>query len=234
MYNSPLNRYIYAVTSAAVVYPVLGEPLSQSELAYREIRALIVTLELPPGSLLSEPELQERLGLGRTPVREALRTLAHERLVEVYPRRGMFVAALDPRDLSALSEVREQLEPFAARLAAERRTDEDLEVIDELIADLDAVAVAPDMRQLIELDQRIHHHIYRCAHNDFLQDVCDQHYMHALRIWFLALDRVSHLGDAVAEHRDLLVAIREGDIERAAAVMSSHVTGFETEVRRAI
>ena len=58
--------------------------------------------------------------------------------------------------------------------------------------------------------------------------------MHALRIWFLALDRVSHLGDAVAEHRDLLVAIREGDIERAAAVMSSHVTGFETEVRRAI
>ncbi len=222
------------MTSAAVLYPVLGEPLSQADLAYREIRALIVTLELAPGSLLSEPELQERLGLGRTPIREALRTLAHERLVEVYPRRGMFVAALDPRDLSALSEVREQLEPYAAGLATERRTDEDLEVIDELIPDLDAVAVAPDMRQLIELDQRIHHHIYRCAHNDFLQDACDQHYMHALRIWFLALDRVSHLGDAVAEHRDLLVAIREGDSERAAQVMSSHVTGFETEVRRAI
>ena len=64
--------------------------------------------------------------------------------------------------------------------------------------------------------------------------MCDQHYMHALRIWFLALDRVSHLGDAVAEHRDLLVAIREGDAERAAKVMSSHVTGFEAEVRRAI
>ncbi len=222
------------MTSAALVQPDLDGPFSQADLAYREIRALIVTLELPPGSLLSEPELQERLGLGRTPIREALRTLAHERLVEVYPRRGMFVAALDPRDLSALSEVREQLEPFAARLAAERRTDEDLEVIDELIAGLDAVAVAPDMRQLIELDQRIHHHIYRSAHNDFLQDVCDQHYMHALRIWFLALDRVSHLGDAVAEHRDLLVAIREGDAERAAKVMSSHVTGFETEVRRAI
>jgi GntR family transcriptional regulator, rspAB operon transcriptional repressor len=222
------------VTAAVLVQPDFGGPLSQADQAYREIRALIVTLELPPGSLLSEPELQERLGLGRTPIREALRTLAHERLVEVYPRRGMFVAALDPRDLAALSEVREQLEPYAARLAAERRTDEDLEVIDELIADLDAVAVAPDMRQLIELDQRIHHHIYRCAHNDFLQDACDQHYMHALRIWFLALDRVSHLGDAVAEHRDLLVAVREGDAQRAATVMSSHVTGFETEVRRAI
>ena len=86
---------------------------SQSDHAYRDIRALIVTLELPPGSVLSEPELQQRLGLGRTPIREALRTLAHERLVDVYPRRGMFVAALDPRDLASLSEVREEMEPFA-------------------------------------------------------------------------------------------------------------------------
>ena len=222
------------MTSAAVVYPVLGEPLSQSELAYREIRALIVTLELPPGSVLSEPGLQARLGLGRTPIREALRTLANERLVEVYPRRGMFVAALDPRDLTALSEVREQLEPFAARLAAERRTDDDLAVIDELLTDIDAIAAEPDMLTLIELDQRIHHHIYRCAHNDFLQSVCDQHYMHPLRIWFLALDRVTHLGDAVAEHRDLLLAVRDGDPERAADVMSIHVRGFEAEVRRAL
>ncbi len=207
---------------------------SQSDHAYRDIRALIVTLELAPGSLLSEPDLQQRLGLGRTPIREALRTLAHERLVDVYPRRGMFVAALDPRDLAALSEVREQLEPYAARLAAQRRTVEDLEVIDDLLAAIDTNAHDPDMRILIELDQRIHHHVYRCAHNDFLQGVCIEHYMHALRIWFLALDRVSHLGDAVAEHRDLLVAIREGDADRAAQVMSSHVTGFEAEVRRAI
>ena len=222
------------MTSAVLVHPDFRGGESQADLAYREIRALIVTLELPPGSVLSEPELQERLGLGRTPIREALRTLAHERLVEVYPRRGMFVAALDPRDLSALSEVREQIEPFAARLAAQRRSDDDLIVIDELIAALDAIAAAPDMRGLIELDQRIHHHVYRCAHNDFLQAMCDQHYMHALRIWFLALDRVTHLSDAVAEHRDLLLAIRDGDAERASDVMSSHVRGFEAEVRRAI
>ena len=58
--------------------------------------------------------------------------------------------------------------------------------------------------------------------------------MHALRIWFLALDRVTHLGDAVAEHRDLLLAVRDGDPERAADVMSIHVRGFEAEVRRAL
>ena len=222
------------MTAAILVQPDLTGGESQADRAYREIRALIVTLELPPGSVLSEPELQARLGLGRTPIREALRTLANERLVEVYPRRGMFVAALDPRDLSSLSEVREETEPFAARLAAERRTGDDLIVIDQLLAAIDAVAKAPDMLALIELDQRIHHHIYRCAHNDFLQSVCDQHYMHALRIWFLALDRVTHLGDAVAEHRDLLLAVRDGDPERAADVMSTHVRGFEAEVRRAL
>ena len=219
---------------ATLIQPELTGGQSQADRAYREIRALIVTLELPPGSVLSEPELQARLGLGRTPIREALRTLANERLVEVYPRRGMFVAALDPRDLSSLSEVREETEPFAARLAAERRTDDDLAVIDELLGAIDEVAKAPDMLSLIELDQRIHHHVYRCAHNDFLQSVCDQHYMHALRIWFLALDRVTHLEDAVTEHRDLLLAIRDGDPDRAADVMSTHVRGFEAEVRRAL
>ena len=222
------------MSALQLVQPDLTGGESQSDHAYRDIRALIVTLELAPGSLPSEPDLQQRLGLGRTPIREALRTLAHERLVDVYPRRGMFVAALDPRDLAALSEVREQLEPYAARLAAQRRTVEDLEVIDDLLAAIDTNAHDPDMRILIELDQRIHHHVYRCAHNDFLQGVCIEHYMHALRIWFLALDRVMHLEDAVAEHRDLLLAIRAGNAERAAEVMSSHVHGFEAEVRRAI
>ncbi|MBM3688959.1 MAG: GntR family transcriptional regulator [Actinobacteria bacterium] len=222
------------MTAATLIQPELTGGESQADRAYREIRALIVTLDLPPGSVISEPELQARLGLGRTPIREALRTLANERLVEVYPRRGMFVAALDPRDLSSLSEVREETEPFAARLAAQRRSDDDLAVIEELLAAIDEVAKAPDMLSLIELDQRIHHHIYRCAHNEFLQSVCDQHYMHALRIWFLALDRVTHLGDAVAEHRDLLMAVRDGDPDRAAEVMSIHVRGFEAEVRRAL
>ena len=74
----------------------------------------IVTLELPPGSLVSERALMERLELGRTPVREALRALARDRLVEVYPRRGMFVSSVDVRDLAGLSEVRMTLEPRAA------------------------------------------------------------------------------------------------------------------------
>jgi DNA-binding GntR family transcriptional regulator len=222
------------MTTAVLVEPDLTGDESLADRAFREIRGLIVTLELPPGSVISEPELQDRLGMGRTPIREALRQLAGDRLIDVYPRRGMFVAAIDTRDLSAISEIREQLEPFAARLAAERRNDEDLVVIDELLAAIGISAKAPDVRDLIELDQRIHHHVYQCAHNEFLRSVLEQHYMHSLRIWFLALDKVTHLKQAMTENRDLLRAIRNGDAIAAETIMSSHVEGFEADVRRAI
>ena len=173
-----------------------------------------MTLELPPGSLVSERDLMERLGLGRTPVREALRALARERLVEVYPRRGMFVSGVDVRDLAGLSEVRNTLEPSAARLAAERATAADREAIDALLEELELIHDGPDERALIDLDQRIHRHVYHCAHNPFLEETLNEYYVLTLRIWFLALDRVARLEDAVQEHRELLVAIRDGDGDR--------------------
>src|ERR1700712_312351 len=98
------------------------QPVSLADKAYQAIRELIVSLELAPGALIEEPELMERLGIGGTPVRGAPRRLAHERLVEVYPRRGMFVTGVDVRELARLSEVRAVLEPEAARLAAQRAT----------------------------------------------------------------------------------------------------------------
>src|SRR6266436_2032040 len=114
------------------------QPISLAEKAYHAIRDLIVSLQLAPGAVIDERELMEELGIGRTPVREALRRLAHEGLVEVYPRRGMFVTGVDVRELARLSEVREVLEPEAARLAAERATETDREEMGALLAELDA------------------------------------------------------------------------------------------------
>ena len=93
-------------TSTLYIHGAVDADLSASGRAYRAIREMIVTLELPPGSVVSERELMERLGLGRTPVREALRDLAREQLVEVYPRRGMFVSGVDVGDMAELIEVR--------------------------------------------------------------------------------------------------------------------------------
>jgi DNA-binding GntR family transcriptional regulator len=242
---------------------------SLSGRAYYAIRELIVTLELPPGAVVSERDLQERLGVGRTPIREALRDLAREQLVEVYPRRGIFVSGVDVGDIAGLSEVRLALESQAARLAAERRNDADRVATEELLEELDRdaqgrggnaasdreagafrdvprrrrgssggiplggipLADKSDERRLIELDQRIHQHVYRCTHNPFLVATLEEYYVLTLRIWFLALDRVERLDDAISEHREILEAIRDGDPDQAEAVMRRHVEGFEKAIR---
>ena len=202
---------------------------SLADKAYHELRELIVSLELAPGAVIDERELIERLGIGRTPVREALRRLALERLVEVYPRRGMFVTNVDVRQLARLSEVRAVLEPEAARLAAERATETDRAELDELLAELDA-----GESELMELDERIHRAVYRAAHNDLLEATLEQYYALALRIWMLALERRQDLEEAVEAHRDLVEAIRDGDGERAAAVMRDHVENFEQAMHRVL
>jgi DNA-binding GntR family transcriptional regulator len=214
--------------------PEASEARSLSDRAYYRIRELIVALELAPGSLISERELMQRLDLGRTPVREALRALARERLVEVYPRRGMFVSTIDVGDLAGLSEVRAALESHAARLAAERATDEDRAVIEALLGELNGAGEELGERTLIDLDQRIHRHIYRCTHNPFLEETLNEYYVLTLRIWFLALDRVARLEDAVREHRELLEAIRDGVGARAEDAMRRHVLGFEQAIRRVL
>ena len=211
--------------------PRAPDEQSLSDRAYYAIRELIVTLELAPGSVVSERELMEQLGVGRTPVREALRDLAREQLVDVFPRRGIFVSRVDIGDIAGLSEVRLVLESRAARLAAERRNDADRIETEAFLAELAGVGEGRDERALIDLDQRIHRHVSRCAHNPFLAATLEEYYVLTLRIWFLALDRVERLDDAIGEHRAILEAIRDRDGERAEAVMQAHVAGFEQAMR---
>jgi DNA-binding GntR family transcriptional regulator len=196
--------------------------------AYVTIRGLIVSLALPPGAVIDERELMRRIGLGRTPVREALRKLAQEQLVEVFPRRGMFVTGVDVRDLARISEVRTALEPEAARLAAERATDEER---DELASLSDAIKGGAD---LMGLDERIHRAIYAAAHNDLMEKTLGEYYVLALRIWMIALDRAEDLEEAVEAHRDLITAIVVADGDRAADLMRDHVANFERAMREVL
>ena len=202
---------------------------SLADTAYEEIRRLIVSLELAPGAVIDERDLIERLGIGRTPVREALRRLAQERLVEVYPRRGMFVTGVDVRELARLSEVRAVLEPEAARLAAERATEADRAELTRLLAELEGGA-----SELMDLDERIHRAVYRAAHNELLEATLEQYYVLALRIWSMGIDRAHELEEAVDAHRSLLEAIHDGDGERAAATMRAHVENFEQAMHRVL
>jgi DNA-binding GntR family transcriptional regulator len=207
---------------------IVEETSSLADRAYLAIRHLIVSLRLQPGALIDERRLVESLGIGRTPVREALRRLAQEQLVEVFPRRGMFVTGVDVRDLARISEVRAALEPEAARLAAERATDKELA---ELAALSDRIAGGAD---LMALDESIHRAVYAAAHNHLLEKTLGEYYVLALRIWMIALEHDQDLEEAVEAHRDLVRAIVAGNGDRAAELMRAHVEDFEQAMHKVL
>jgi DNA-binding GntR family transcriptional regulator len=217
-----------------VLVPDRARTDSLSSVAYYLVRDLIVTLDLEPGTPLVERTLMERLRLGRTPVREALRRLADEGLVAIYPRRGMVVAPVDVRDLASICEVRVEMEGFAAGLAAVRATGRDRDEADALVSDLQRLPEESDERALIRFDQRVHRFVHRCTHNAYLQDTLGSYLTLSLRLWFVGLDQVSRLDEAIREHREMLQSISDGDGDRAAAVARAHVTGFQREIGRVI
>jgi DNA-binding GntR family transcriptional regulator len=206
---------------------------SQSEAAYLRIRDRIVSLDMPPGSVVQEARLREELEIGRTPIREALQRLALENLVRSIPHRGTFVTDVNITDLARITEVRVVLEPHAAKLAAERLAASDRLAIQELLDFLEAGG-ATDQRELMRLDQRIHRQIYRAARNSFLESTLERYLNLSLRLWYLVLDHEVRLREAVAEHVELLRAVLAGDGSRAEDGMRRHVAGFEREIRKAL
>src|SRR3979411_2334874 len=183
---------------------------SQSEEAYLRIRERIISLDMPPGSVVNEGRLREELTIGRTPIREALQRLARENLVRSIPHRGTFVTEVNITDLARITEVRVVLEGHAARLAAERATTADREAIGDLLAVLEGGG-ATDQRGLMRLDQEIHRRVYRAARNSFLESTLERYFNLSLRLWYLVLDRQVRLREAVAEHAQMLRAILAGD-----------------------
>lgn len=211
----------------------VGQRESLAERAYAEIRDRIITLQLPPKAPIDEDALVAELGVGRTPIREALKRLALEALVDIYPRRGTFVSEIRITDLAAISEVREQLEAYAASLAAERITAEGRAELERLVEEVEASADS-SVPELIDLDARVHRLVYRSARNPYLERTLEGYYNLAARIWHFALERLPSMATSVAHHRDLLVAIRDGDGQRAGRIAAAHVAEFESEMRRVL
>jgi len=197
--------------------------------AYAALRDRIVQLRIAPGAPINEDELGRELDMGRTPVREAIKRLALENLVSVYPRRGTFVSEINITDLAHISDVRVELEGHAAYRAAQRLSPVQREELAGLLGEIQGAN--GDAEALMGLDARIHRFVYRCAGNPYLRDTLERYLNLSLRIWYLVLGRLPHLIDRVLEHKDLLQAIRDGDADRARAIAAEHVATFEREIR---
>jgi DNA-binding GntR family transcriptional regulator len=199
--------------------------------AYAELRDRIVTLKISPGAPIDEDALGAELEIGRTPVREAIKRLALENLVTVFPRRGTFASEINITDLADISDVREQLEGHAAYRAAQRITAAQRGELEGLLSELSDRAGSEHVEALMGLDARIHRFVHRCTGNPYMEETLGRYFSLSLRIWYLVLDRLPHLFARVHEHEELLRAIAAGDPDRARRVMVEHIETFEREIR---
>jgi len=199
-----------------------------SQKAYQILWDRITSLELPPGSPLDIADLAEDLALSQASIKEALRLLVHEHLVEA-PPRGLYVAGLEFSDLEKISNIRLNLESLAAQQAARNAQEDDLIILESLCQE-----EAADTRAHFELDQKFHRAIAQAAHNEYLAATLKHFYGLSKRLWFLALPYLDFLPTAVQSHIDLVEAIQEGDEPRAMDIMAGHIEEFYRKITRII
>jgi DNA-binding GntR family transcriptional regulator len=200
----------------------LSSRLTLTGEVYEIIRSRILNLELPPGTWLKDSDLAYALGTSNTPVRESLRRLEAEGLVETIPRRGTFVRRLSQPEVEGLYEVREALEILAVRLAAQRANDALLEeVVSVAERHLQAVQHG-DINEYLEHDRRFHDLIAVGSENSTLTSILRRL---ADRIHIVRRMDLGRRQDELSgrEHLDIAAALMRRDGEAAAHLMESHI-----------
>jgi DNA-binding GntR family transcriptional regulator len=197
---------------------------------YERLHDMIITLELEPGRALNEKVLMERLATGRTPLREAFHRLAAEGLIEIVPRQGTFVASADVGDLRAIFEIRLQLEPYSAFLAAERATTEEKQEMHEILNR----PTWNDPTYRHRLDLEFHHCLGQAARNPRMAIILEGLQVHSVRFFRLLNAVRQPLDEVHEEHQAVFEAIERRDGERAAAVMRKHVEGSRERLLAAL
>lgn len=185
------------------------------------IRDAILKGSLKAGEKVSEPELAERFGISRTPIREAFRQLETEGYLTVIPRKGAVVTALSERDVEEYYDIKSVLEGHAARMAAERLTDKDLEKLEAINARLERLADEGDVKNFFRVHNEFHETFIRAAGNDKLLECMSQLMMKINRLRMASLSLPGRMKISVEEHRKIIEAFKTRDGERAYQLVSN-------------
>jgi DNA-binding GntR family transcriptional regulator len=186
-----------------------------TEKAYRALEEEIVTLRIPPGTIVSETILSRRLGVGRTPVREALQRLAREGLVVIMPRRGIIVSDLDPLRQLRLLEARREIERFLARSAAKRATPLQRIQFREIATGMDEAAAQADDIAFMRLDREFNLLVLDSAANEFAAAAMSLMNGLSRRFWYVHYKQVADLPLAARLHASIARTIADGDEDAA-------------------
>jgi DNA-binding GntR family transcriptional regulator len=197
---------------------LLERPQLLTDLAYERLREGIVAGELKLGQQVSEAQLAQRLGISKTPVREALVRLKMEGLVDIQPQRGTFVFRLTPEQVGQLCRYRAMIEIAAFREAATEQPEELLRRLRALVAEMDEAETAGDVQRLSRLDMNFHFELIACCTNPYLRAAYE-----LIRYQLIALRHRSPIANMVESHQVLVDALERQDVEGACRLLEQHV-----------
>jgi DNA-binding GntR family transcriptional regulator len=211
---------------ASLVAPALYQQVAE------RLRNRIFAHELAPGAWVDEQSLAEQFGISRTPLREALKVLAAEGLVELKPRRGCYVTEVSEQDLDEIFPVIALLEGRCAREATVRATAADLARLSDIHGELERYAQANDADRFFEANQQFHNALQELAGNRWLRQLIDESrkFVKLRRRDSLNLD--GRLRQSLAEHRDILAAVLQGDADAADRLMHDHLLSGRAALAR--
>ncbi|CEG07021.1 putative HTH-type transcriptional regulator YdfH [Afipia felis] len=205
-----------------------------TDVAYGKLEEIIVTLQIPPGTVLSERTLMQRLKIGRTPTREALQRLAHDGLVVIIPRRGIMVSEINLQKQFRLLEVRREIERLMARLAAERSNDNERNEFAEIAKNMLKAAKSADDIEFMRLDQRFNSLIAEAAKNEFARRSIGLMNATSRRFWYRHYQQVADLPLAARLHAEVAKAIAERNSKGAADASDKLIDYIEDFARKTL
>ncbi len=200
------------------------------EIVFESLREAIINAHLKPGERLMEIQLAERMGVSRTPVREAIRKLELEGFVVMVPRKGAFVAGLSLKDIAELFEIRGALEGLAAELAAERIDEEELEELERCLFQIAECIESGDTEQIIEIDTRFHDVLFKASRNMRLVQIVNNLYEQIHRYRKTSLAYPGRAREALEEHKEIVEALCERNVELAHQLALKHMDKAENAI----
>jgi DNA-binding GntR family transcriptional regulator len=207
----------------------MAEPkLKLTDLAYEQIEEAIITLRIPPGSVVSELTLSEMLNIGRTPIREAIHRLAREHLLLVLPQRGLLVPEIDLKKQLKLLETRREVERLICKSAARRATPAERERFAWLSEEFMRASSGNDDITFMRSDREFNELTLIAARNEFAEGA--MRLMHGLsrRFWYFHYKQAADLPEMARLHAEVAGAIAKGDVEKAGMALDRLLDNIET------
>lgn len=206
-----------------------NEYLPLRDVVFNTLRDAILTGKLVPGERLMENQLADKLGVSRTPVREALRMLELENLVELVPRKGAQVLDMSEKDIINILEVRSALEGLATAQACKKMTKEDLQQLKNMEVDFEKAVAENDVEHFVDIDEDFHDLIFAATENDKLISIFRNLRIQLYRYRMAqAKNNDTSMSTIVAHHRSIIRAIENHDSEEGASVAQGHIK-YQTE-----